>query len=249
MIINWPLIIVLFCLSIPGVCIALARLIHFLLPDNSEELKKRMSRFAILQTLLMVLVMSFAGTVLSLKTGLHDPVLEALLQSKVGWGTFQVILLPTLLYSLLALIVFCILYYGLVASILDDHSFKVMANIRKVLRIDGCVLYGGVVEEIIARWGLMNLVAFFAMFFTKQNNDAVIWTSIILSGLMYGVGQIPVYLAAGCLSSRRLIYSVLLLFSWQAIVFGFLFWQYGLLSAIIAHMLFHVGWFLYDNQA
>ena len=39
MIINWPLIVVLFCLSIPGVFITMTRLVHFLLPDNTEVLK------------------------------------------------------------------------------------------------------------------------------------------------------------------------------------------------------------------
>lgn len=248
MIINWPLIIVLFCLSIPGVYIAMTRLIYFLLSNNTEELKKRMSRFAILQTLLMVLVMSFAGAVLSVRTGLHAPLLEALLQGKAGLSSFQSIILPTFLYSLLGLFVFFGLYYGVVASILDEHSVQVMAKLRRILGTDGCVLYGGVVEEILARWGLMNLIVFFAMMFAIKHNDIVIWISIVLSGLLYGVGQIPAYLAAGCLSSRRLVYSIVLLYLWQSLVFGFIFWQYGLISSIFAHMLFHLGWACYDKQ-
>lgn len=246
MIINWPLIIVLIGVSIPGVLIAMKRLIYFLLPNNTDELKKRMTRFAMLQTFFMVLVMSFAGAFLSLRTGLHAPLLEALLQGNAELSSFQAILLPTFLYSLLGLIVFLVLYYGVVASILDDHSFKVMANLRRALGVDGCVLYGGVVEEIIARWGLLNLIVFFAMLFAKQNSDMVIWIGIVLSGLMFGIGQVPAYLAAGCLSSRRLVYSILLLCLWQSFIFGFLFWQYGLISAIFAHMLFHWGWSRYD---
>ncbi len=248
MIINWPLVIVLFGLSFPGACIAMTRLIYFLLPNNTEELKKRMSRFAILQTLFMVFVMSLAGAVLSLRTGLHAPLLETLLQGKAGLGALSYILLPTFLYSLLSLIVFLGLYYGVVASILDEHSFRVMANLRRALGIDGCVLYGGVVEEVIARWGLMNLIAFFAMLFAKQHNEIIIWMAIVLSGLMFGVGQIPAYLAAGCLSTRRLVYSILILYLWPSLVFGYLFWQYGILSAILAHMLFHLGWSFYDNR-
>ncbi|BCA94272.1 membrane protein [Legionella antarctica] len=247
MIINWPLIIVLFGVSLPGAFIAMKRLMYFLLSNNTDELKKRMSRFAILQTLFMVFVMSLAGTALSLRTGLHAPLLEALLLGKAGLGAFSHILLPTLLYSLLSLIVFLGLYYGVVASILDDHSFRVMANLRHALGIDGCVLYG-VVEEVIARWGLMNLIAFFVLFFSQQHNQIMIWISIVFSGVVFGVGQIPAYLAAGCLTTRRLVYSLLLLYLWPSLVFGFLFWQYGILSAILAHMLFHLGWSFYDNR-
>lgn len=99
MTINWPLIIVLFCLSIPGVVIAIKRLIYFLLPENSEELKKRASRFAILQTLFMVLVLCIAGSVLSNTTGLHATILEELLQGTVGINALIPILLPTVLYA------------------------------------------------------------------------------------------------------------------------------------------------------
>lgn len=41
MLINWPLIIILTGLSLPGIVVAIPRLIHFLLPQNSEELRKK----------------------------------------------------------------------------------------------------------------------------------------------------------------------------------------------------------------
>jgi len=246
MTINWTLITVLFCLSLPGSCIAMKRLIYFLLPDNTEMLKKRFTRLAIIQCLIMVLILCFAGTVLSSYTHLQVQGLEDLLQGKVGFSAFLPMLLPTFLYSSLGLIIFCGLYYGVIGRILDEKSLLVMANLRKALGIDGCVLYGGVVEEIIARWGLMNLVAFFAITFAKQNNSLVIWMAIIFSGLLFAAGQIPAYLAAGCVPSRRFMYSLIVLSLWQSIVFGFLFWQYGLISAILAHMLFHLGWAGYD---
>ncbi len=248
MIINWPLIILLFCLSLPGVFIALPRLMSFLLTNNTDELKKRFSRFAVMQTLFMVFVMSFAGDILSIRTGLNDPVLTAFLAGQGGFGALQNILLPTFLYALFGLIVFCGLYYGVVESLIDEKSFKIMARLKTAIGIDGCVLYGGVVEEIIARWGLMNLVAFFSILFAKQNNSYVIWFAIIFSGLMFGLGQAPAYIAAGCSSSRRFIYTILLLSFWQSLVFGFLFWQYGLLSSILGHMFFHIGWGLYERR-
>ena len=247
MIINWPLVVVLFCLSLPGVCIAIPRLIYFLLPNSTPELKRRFSRFAVAQTLFMILVMSFVGTALSSRTGLHAPLLEALLQGKAWFNSFQITMVPTVLYSLLALIVFCGLYYRLVETILDEQSLQAMAKLRSALGWDGCILYGGVVEEILVRWGLMNLVMFFALLFFRQNSNLVVWSSIIFSGVMFGIGQIPAYIAAGCVSSRRFIYSILLLSLWQSLVFGFLFWQYGLISSMLAHMLFHLGWACYDS--
>lgn len=248
MIINWPLIVILFCLSIPGVFIAMTRLVHFLLPNNTEELKKRASRLVILQALFMVLAMSFTGSLLSPKTGLGDPVLNSLLQGHGLLDTFLASLFPVFIYSLICFVVFCFIYYGIVRSILDEQSIEAMTKLRAALKLDGCLLYGGVVEEIIARWGLMNLVAFFTLLFVKQMSITVVYTAITLSGLMFAIGQIPVYLAAGCSSSRRLVYSLVLLSLCQSLFFGFIFWHYGLVGAIIAHLLFHIYWAVYDRM-
>ncbi|KTD13670.1 CAAX amino terminal protease self- immunity [Legionella gratiana] len=247
MTLNWPLIIVLFCLSIPGVIIAIKRLIYFLLPDNSEELKKRISRFAILQTLFMVFILSIAGAVLSPTTGLRAPKLEALLQGTTGISTLLPIVLPTVLYAFFGLLIFCVLYYGVIKRIIDEKSLEIMEKIRSTLGVDGCILYGGVVEEVIARWGLMNLTAFFGLLFAKQYLNLAIWISIFISGLIFALGQLPAYIAAGCTSSRRFLYSFMLLSLYQSLLFGYLFWQYGLITAILAHMLFHLGWAIFEN--
>lgn len=247
MTINWPLVTVLFCLSIPGVVIAIKRLVYFLLPDNSEELKKRMSRFAILQTLFMILILSFAGSVLSPTTNLHASILEALLQGTSGIHALFSILLPTVLYAFFGLLIFCLLYYGVIERILDKKSLEIMSNLRTALGVDGCVLYGGVVEEVIARWGLMNLTAFFILLFTNQYHNLIIWISLFISSLIFAIGQLPAYLAAGCSSNRRFIYSLITLSLYQSLLFGFLFWQYGLITAILAHMLFHLGWAVFEN--
>lgn len=244
--INWPLIIVLFCLSLPGVLIAVPRLIYLLLPENSEQLKKRLSKLAVAQTLLMVFLMCLAGAVLSVRTGLDATLLDSLLQGKSIRGDIAGIL-PVFLYTIGGLVVFFILYYGVVGSILDEASLQIMRRIRAVLHLDGCILYGGVVEEILGRWGLMNVIAFFAIFFAGEKTPLVMWSAIFLSGLLLTAGHIPAYLAAGCQSSRRFIYAMLLLHGWQAILFGWLFWQYGFIATVVAHMVFHLGWYLYDR--
>ncbi|CDZ75823.1 CAAX amino terminal protease self-immunity [Legionella massiliensis] len=246
---NWPLIIVLFGLCLPGVFIVVPRLIKLLLPDNSEELRRRVTRLAVAQTLVMVFMMSLAGAALSLRTGLSATLLEALLQGQPIFGLIQQTMIPAILYTLGGLVIFLVLYYGIVESILDDKTSLALKKIRATLGPDGCVLYGGVVEEVLARWGLLNVIAFFAILFAKQKTDLVIWMSIFLSGILYAIGQLPAYLSAGCQPTRRLIYSLLLLTLWQAILFGWLFWQYGLVAAIVSHMLFHMGWALYDKPS
>lgn len=247
MIINWPLIAVLFCLSLPGVLLAMTRLVHFLLPNNTQQVKTKASRLVVLQTLFMVLAMSFTGAVLSPRTGLGDPILVPLLQGKDVLNILLATLLPAFFYALICFIVFAFLYYGVIRSILDEHSLEVMSKLRNTLKMDGCILYGGIAEEVIARWGLMNLVAFFALLFMRQMNTSVIATALFVSGLLFAIGQIPIYIAAGCNPSRRLVYSVTVLSLCQSFFFGLVFWQYGLVAVFFAHILFHIFWALYDR--
>ncbi|WP_058533640.1 CPBP family intramembrane metalloprotease [Legionella saoudiensis] len=247
MIIDWPLVVVLFCLSIPGVLIAIKRLIYFLLPENSEELKKRIGRFAIVQTLILVFILCLAGAILSQNTGLRATHLEDMLHGKTGISTLFPILLPAIGYALLSLVVFLCLYHLLAKRFIDEKSLQIMRNLRIALGLDGCILYGGVVEEIIGRWGIMNLATFFAIIFMQHTTNLIIWISILVSSLIFSAGQIPAYLAAGCSSSRSFIYSYTLLSMSQSIIFGYVFWQYGLVCSIISHMLFHLGWAFYAS--
>ncbi|WP_133128994.1 CPBP family intramembrane metalloprotease [Legionella nagasakiensis] len=247
MAIHWPLVIVLFVLSLPGVLIAIPRLINLLLKSSSLHMQKRLGKLAIGQTLLMVFVMSIAGSVLSASTGLNAPLLDPLLQGNAIFTAIQDGLFPVFLYTLGGLVVFLILYYGLVSSFLDEATLNIMKTLRGSLGLDGCMLYGGVVEEILARWGLMNLTAFFAILFTGQRSPLILWSAILISGGIYTLSHIPAYLAAGCQATHRFLYSLVLLNGWQAILFGLLFWHYGLLFTIVAHMLFHLGWWLYDK--
>lgn len=248
MYINWPLVIVLFVLSLPGVFIAMPRLISFLLSDSTDIIKRRFNRIAVLQTTVMVFIMSFAGALLSTKTGLKDPILEGLLAGTLGISSIWPIVLPTIFYSIFGILVFCGLYYYLLPKMmLSENDLVIMHRFRSSLRLDGLVLYGGVAEEVIARWGLINLSAFFVMLVLQQRNNFIVWSTIVVSSVIYAVGQIPAYIAAGCSSSRQFIRAVVILYVWQGIIFGFLFWYYGLLSAILAHMLFHILWAWYDK--
>lgn len=247
MVINWMMIAFLVLLGLPGVLVAMPRIIYFLLPDNTQSLKNKFSGFAVIQSFIMVVVMSITGTILSQRTGLQDNLLDSLSKGTASLPELVAILLPALVAALVALTVFCFCYYVLVSRILDKQSIQSMRNLRAALGVWGCVLYGGIVEEIIARWGLMSLTVFFIALFVKSSNLVVVM-SIVISGIMFALGQIPAYVAIGCVSSRRLFYSIILLSLCQSVVFGLVFWWFGILCAMLAHMMFHLGWAFFDKK-
>lgn len=244
---NWSLVIFIFLLAMPGILIAIPRLINLVLPHNSDFFKNRLSRFAIGQNLLMVFLMSFAGSVLSPHTGFSAQPLAAFLQGHFEINTITEWILPVFILVMGGLIGFLILYYGAIARFLDKTSFSVMNKIRQALKPSGSLFYSGIVDEIISRWGLLNVLVFFALLLTYQLNEFVVWTAFFISAFLVTIGQFPVYLAAGCIPSRRFMYSLLVLNLWQTFLFGWIFWNYGLIGSLFGHVLFQAGWVAYER--
>jgi hypothetical protein len=245
---NWWVIGTLLCISLPGTLIAIPRLVAFLIPSHSERTKQRASLIIIAQTLLTTLVMIASGVFLSEKTGLQDPLITTLLNGQGDFlNFFLAMLIPITLYTLLGFVIYCALYYGVAQSVLDEKTIEVFALLRQALKWDGCVLYGGVVEEIIARWGLMNLLGFIALLFIPQMDHTFMsCTALIFSGVLFAMLQAPIYLAAGCASNKRFLYVLMLLSLCQTVLFGCIFWHYGLVASMLSHMLFHLFWYYYD---
>jgi membrane protease YdiL (CAAX protease family) len=79
-----------------------------------------------------------------------------------------------------------------------------------------------------------------------QPGPAVVWGAILISGVLFGLGHAPSYLAAGCHKTVAFFCSMIALNLWASLIFGWLFWQYGLMAAMVAHMLFHLVWWPFD---
>ena len=98
--------------------------------------------------------------------------------------------------------------------------------------------YGGIGEELLMRLFVMNLIVWlFSKILKKddiKNNRPVIWISIILSAIIFGIGHLPATTLYTSLTPI-VVSRALLLNGLGAIVFGWLFWKRGLLPAIVAH--------------
>jgi len=108
------------------------------------------------------------------------------------------------------------------------------------------LLYGGITEEILLRWGVMAPIAFVCWGFenrirerTKTPPAAVMWVAIVASAVAFGVGHLPALASTFDLTIALIIRTVLL----NAIVgvaLGWLFWQRSLETAMVAHAAFHI---------
>jgi membrane protease YdiL (CAAX protease family) len=118
------------------------------------------------------------------------------------------------------------------------------AQLRLDLPLVARVLYGGLTEEILLRWGVMTLLVWAAWRFLQRRTGepaaGCVWIAILLSAVVFGLGHLPAArLLIGGLTPTVIVF-VIAANALFGIVAGRLYWRYGLESAMLAHALAHV---------
>ncbi|MFC7193832.1 type II CAAX prenyl endopeptidase Rce1 family protein [Halosimplex aquaticum] len=104
-------------------------------------------------------------------------------------------------------------------------------------------LYGGITEELLLRFGVMSAIAFVGWYVTGRRTGGpragVMWTAIVVSAVLFGVGHLPA-LAQAVSLTPALIARTVLLNAVAGVLFGWLYWRRNLEAAMIAHASFHL---------
>jgi len=98
--------------------------------------------------------------------------------------------------------------------------------------------YGGFGEEILMRLFLVSVLAWVLGRFWQNGSglpaDGAYWLAILLAALLFGLGHLPATKAITPLTPL-IVARALLLNGIAGIAFGWLYWQYGLVIAMLAH--------------
>ncbi|MED5050705.1 CPBP family intramembrane metalloprotease [Anoxybacillus sp. UARK-01] len=104
----------------------------------------------------------------------------------------------------------------------------------------GSVLYGGIIEEILLRFGLMTIIIWIASKMTKSaNSNGIYIAGIVIAALLFAAGHLPATAQMLGLSPVSVIRTLLLNFL-PGIGFGYLYWKHGLAYAMLGHISTHV---------
>ena len=246
---DWNLFFLLALISIPGVLIAargnlgiLERLIASQNTDQKLPPKNLLLLVSAAQTLLLVAIAAALGTALAGRVGLAAPVFQAISAEDPGWPRLLEQLPWGIGMGLVAALVFLVAYYRFFRPRLDTETVRVTEALRAALGLSGRLFYGAIVEEILVRWGLMSLFVWLLSFIFSPLTPLAYWIAIILSGLLFALGHIPGSLAAGAKKTPMFYAATLFLNGWASLIFGWLFWQHGLMAAMLAHALLHLLW-------
>ncbi|QCJ47337.1 CPBP family intramembrane glutamic endopeptidase [Haloprofundus sp. MHR1] len=109
-------------------------------------------------------------------------------------------------------------------------------------------LYGGIVEELLLRWGFVSLLVYLAWRVLGTGvgpSERVVWAGILVAAVAFGVGHLPALLGtAGSLgipASAGLVARTVLLNAVGGVAFGWLFWRKSLEAAMVGHAASHVA--------
>lgn len=207
------------------------------LPPLIEQLKLPVQLWVVMlasmaQSAVLLTLAIWAGTALSSAVGLRAPAFEAAVRGESVVRALRPQLLPGLLAGVAG---------GGLLLLLERYSPHMLVSVRDPFNVPiaARVLYGGLTEELLMRWGLMTALLWLAWRFFQNRAGAprVVWIvfAIGTSALIFGLGHLPAATALiGQLTRDVALFLVgaNLLFG---LLFGALFWRFGLEAAMLAH--------------
>ena len=216
---NWPIFILLSIICIPGILLTTIPIAKSL----QEKLKKKglekypslsiLNMALFVQTWLLVIVGAALGAYFANKVNLHAPFFESLIkhQFQNSWQNLHAQLYPAVFIAVPGSLIFLFAYYFMVCKLLDSETINAMYNLRKEVGLLGRILYGGIAEEVIVRWGIMSLSAWLIFLIRGSFDNDTYWYAILFSGILFALGHIPSAINAGCKLTVTFFMSILLL--------------------------------------
>jgi len=251
--VRWSLVGLLLLVCLPGIAIAIPRATR-LVRERIADLPgtRKVPPLPVLivaqsiQALVLTAALTIGGAFAAIRTGLGAPFFESVLSGDAPLAELQSQLLPALALGIGGALLFLMAYYMLFRPQLDSRTLRSMESVRRRAGLWGRVLYGGIVEETMCRFGCMNLLTW-GLFAAAGPSAWGLWVGIVLSGLLFGLGHIPSYRQAGCAGTAWFYATEIVLNLWAACIFGWLFATHGLFAAMVAHATFHLVWYPFDR--
>lgn len=160
--------------------------------------------------------------------------------------SFEGINLFSITIALACALIHVAVYYLYFKKYVSNETYLKVEKTRKQVGILTRILYGGVVEEVIFRFGLMTFFFWVCNLFLP-NASLSFWIANIIASILFALAHLPgVYQMKVPVTRPILIYTNGMNIM-VGIFCGWLYWKEGLAAAILCHMLFHFVWFLFEK--
>ena len=195
------------------------------------------STLGLLQAAILLAVAVWAGVATAHSVGLRAPVFESVVGGTPVLPHLKQAFAPGLGFGLLVgVFLLCANTYGPEAWVQSQAGYYPSLAVR--------IFYGVVTEEVLLRWGLLSTVLWVLWRIFQKGRGTprsyLPWIAIILSALLFGLAHLPaVSIQLGGLTGSVAVF-IVGANAITGIAFGWLYWRYGLETAMIAHALAHI---------
>ncbi|MFN0139754.1 MAG: CPBP family intramembrane glutamic endopeptidase [Pyrinomonadaceae bacterium] len=201
---------------------------------------------SLIQQAIILSVAVLVGVVLASRVGLSSPVAEAAASGGDSVSAFRPQIIPGIIGGI-AGGVSLVLSAAVLKPFLAPEVLARLSEYGKILPLPTRLLYGGIIEELLLRWGLMSLLVWAAWrLFQKgrgQPKPVFFVGAILVSSLVFAIGHLPIAFMLFPEPTLALTLFVIVSNSVFGLIAGYLYWKTGLESAMIAHALTHVVMF------
>ena len=241
------LFLILFFSGFAGVVtillIDLQTLVSLIPAADVPPITPALKMLSLVQPAMLLGVAVLIGVTLASRVGLRAPVAEALAAGDNALPALRPQLIPGVLGGVIGGLSI-LLSAAVLTPLLTTETVQRISRFGTAVPIPTRVLYGGITEELLLRWGFMTLLVWIAwrLFQKRLAKPTNVWfiAAILVSSLIFGLGHLPI---AGVILPQLTVAVVLFVIvanSAFGVVAGYLYWKYGLESAVIAHMLCHI---------
>jgi hypothetical protein len=200
---------------------------------SAEELKWLMLINPMFLTIIAILI----GTALHDKVNLRVPGLEYLLNGIDDHFSFLSQLKSGIIFGVISGLIITLISYFF-QSFLPAEYFALGSKIN--ITVTARLLYGGITEELLMRFGFMTFIVWIVFKISKRLNHLTYYIGILLSSLIFGLGHLPIVFSTVAHPSVFLIAYIIIGNSAAGILFGWQFWKKGLEAAMMAHIFAHI---------
>ena len=248
---NTRLFFILWIAGVIGVAsffvlVDLNALIDFLpLPPETEvpEFTFALKLLSVIQPSVLLAIAAFVGVLLASKVGLSAPVAEAWANGGEKLSALRPQIMPGIIGALVGGV--AIILAGLAArQFLPAEVTQRISQYGQFVPLPTRLLYGGMTEEIMLRWGVMTFLVWAGWrLFQKGEGSprsAVFVAALLISSVAFAIGHLPIAFLLFPDWTPALTMFVIIGNSMFGLVAGYLYWKKGLESAIIAHAFTHL---------
>lgn len=191
---------------------------------------------SVVQSGVLLALAVWVGVALSRQLGLGAPAIEAALSGTGAWAALKRQLIPAAIVGLLV--------GGLRLLLARITPVELLALGQTVeIPVAAKLLYGGVTEEMLMRWGLMTILVWLPWRLIQKRvgipRPAYVIGAIFVAALLFGTGHLPAAAGLGVGLTTPVVTYIIIGNTLPGVLFGFLYWRNGLEAAILAHALAH----------